>query len=1047
MLSDKLLEKLTGFFDLDKDEYRESHRYYPIDEDQMEYIRSTAKHTIKVLPTFTEVKGRISIDEKSVAILRECIEGLHICMRPCTSWHRESTVFLVYMFLQNAQWTGKKPKYITYDGWGPIIFDLSSEQLAYYLWWREEARTGTFHEATGEYLWLYIYDVVLNTCYTTPEKSLAALEKLFDSYSLLSPVITHKRLSQQKLGWFITNYALYNGITSDIEQLLRKYGIDDYYDVYHSISNGCFAGLESHLLMLASSTIKTKAFNTSAEMQFVLSVLSLAFEDICKICRANAVNILGDLCGSLTEHASWNPYESPILSMRTAIHTVSSDKHTSFQLGKNIYIYATGNDLSSNRDMVDNTYSFYHNDSGERFHRQGFYYRKKYSGPNETAKQNIDYVIRRIQIVYRSLRGGRTIKEVACPYKEIKLDIDTAIQSIVSQQLPNWEQNKKRQVQPKTLEYKTLLEDQITVPSRFKYTRNISKHVEQLSEKTVHTRRTGFMMDVKKTAVLKERFDILKDKYSEKSGNSSVLETLSEKIIVPMLELDFDEGCKMWKYALLHYYGKCYPVYYHTLTDGIVGNSDTKTLAKVFRENDTIKKHVFLLDPYENHLYCEWFIRDLILIEEYDLADELITLYSQNNAGDNNPKENLFSVLSQAISSSESKWKITSKGIDFLNHWIAKIQSQTKRAELEVSLLSLIDCVEGNASKGGIPFSMFMEEDGLQLLMEDRLKSSKMQEAPKKETRKDSFSELMESRKKDGRSESENLLNDKERKQSSQERKSLDLNELESCRAELDALIGLQEVKTEITSLTNLMRIRRMRSERGMNVPDTSQHLVFSGNPGTGKTTVARIIGKVYHALGFLSKGHLVEVDRSGLVAGYVGQTAIKTQEVIQCALGGILFIDEAYSLSPEQSENDFGQEAIDTILKAMEDNRDDFVVIVAGYGNLMPRFIESNPGLKSRFNKYISFPDYDGNELFSIFRIFLQKNDYMIDDHAAALVADYLNRLYQTRDDNFGNARDVRNLFEKMITKQANRLVREDHLTNDAIARITADDLVGIIF
>lgn len=185
---------------------------------------------------------------------------------------------------------------------------------------------------------------------------------------------------------------------------------------------------------------------------------------------------------------------------------------------------------------------------------------------------------------------------------------------------------------------------------------------------------------------------------------------------------------------------------------------------------------------------------------------------------------------------------------------------------------------------------------------------------------------------------------------------------------------GLQEVKAEINSLTNLMRIRHIRSERGMKMPDTSQHLVFWGNPGTGKTTVARIIGKIYHALGFLSKGHLVEVDRSGLVAGYVGQTAIKTQEVIQSALGGILFIDEAYSLSPERSEHDFGQEAIDTILKAMEDHRDDFIVIVAGYDNLMPRFIDSNPGLKSRFNKYIFFLDYNGADLYSIFKTFLEK-------------------------------------------------------------------------
>lgn len=546
------------------------------------------------------------------------------------------------------------------------------------------------------------------------------------------------------------------------------------------------------------------------------------------------------------------------------------------------------------------------------------------------------------------------------------------------------------------------------------------------------------MSQIKKAALLQERFEILKNQYSKKSGDNDILYTLSEKIIAPMLELDFEAGCNMWEYVLSHYYEKCYPVDYSVLTDHVVECSETIILAKVFRSNESIKKHVFLLDPYGNHLFCEWFIRDLILIEEYDLADELITLYSQNNHGDNKPSKNLYSVLHQAVNSSESNWKITSAGIDFLNRWIAKIQSKVKRTELEVALLSLTDCVEGNASKGTMPFSMFMAEGGLQMLMEDRSKAENAQAG------QESLSKLVYARTNEPAVKSTEIQSTTE--QCVQQQEAFDSEALETVLIELNSLVGLQEVKAEINSLTNLMRIRRIRSERGMKIPDTSQHLVFSGNPGTGKTTVARIIGKVFHALGFLSKGHLVEVDRSGLVAGYVGQTAIKTQEVIQSALGGILFIDEAYSLSPERSENDFGQEAIDTILKAMEDHRDDFVVIVAGYDNLMPRFIDSNPGLKSRFNKYIYFPDYTGAELYSIFKIFLKKNDYVIDDDAAKLVAKHLDYLHENRDGRFGNARDVRNLFEKAIVNQANRLANKQLLSDDAIARITIEDIQNII-
>lgn len=264
---------------------------------------------------------------------------------------------------------------------------------------------------------------------------------------------------------------------------------------------------------------------------------------------------------------------------------------------------------------------------------------------------------------------------------------------------------------------------------------------------------------------------------------------------------------------------------------------------------------------------------------------------------------------------------------------------------------------------------------------------------------------------------------------------------IEELLAELDELVGLESVKADVRRLTSLLRIEQLRHERDLPTLETSHHLVFTGNPGTGKTTVARLLSAILHSLGLVSRGHLVETDRSHLVAGYVGQTATTTRAVLESALGGTLLIDEAYALA-RGGDNDFGREAIDTLVKYMEDHRADLAVIAAGYPEEMERLIDANPGLKSRFTRTLHFPDYTDDELLAIFERMSGATRYHLDESGRARLRSVV--AAEPRSRGFGNARFVRNVFEEAVGRQAERLASIESPTDEQLTTLTAEDVAA---
>ncbi|MBE7691916.1 AAA family ATPase [Tenacibaculum finnmarkense] len=273
----------------------------------------------------------------------------------------------------------------------------------------------------------------------------------------------------------------------------------------------------------------------------------------------------------------------------------------------------------------------------------------------------------------------------------------------------------------------------------------------------------------------------------------------------------------------------------------------------------------------------------------------------------------------------------------------------------------------------------------------------------------------------------------------------IDENEtLEEVLEELNQLVGLDNIKSAIAELSNFLKVQKLREAEGLKSVNNSLHSVFMGPPGTGKTTVARLISKIYKHLGYLEKGHLIETDRSGMVAGYVGQTALKVEEIVTASLNGVLFIDEAYALAKD-AKKDFGNEAIEVLLKKMEDHRKELVVIVAGYPDEMKSFINSNPGLQSRFNRYFTFDHYKPTELVAIFELFCKKNDFVLAADAKEKLLFIFEKLYEKKDKNFGNARVARNLFEKIIEYQANRIIAIAPITKELLITIVEQDIPPI--
>ncbi len=448
----------------------------PVGLEEWKHKRDMCNHAFSCLDSFAEDDGVIIVNESNIAELSFCVETIRTYTSAQASWHRAYLVWIVYRFLSFFEWQGVKPEIESYDSWGPLVYELSQKQLSYYLWWRQEANHQLFHESTGEYVWLFIYEKLLNVnrCESNHE-TLMILESTYSYYKENYPRPVHKRLSVEKFGHLIVNYALFNGLYDNVKELGDKYGVDDDYPLYLRFSKGRYIGLGRYLLNFASSDIKTKSFIGSDEELYVVQKLPLVLEEIYKNNNALRNLLINDICGKLDHHVSWDFFETPVFSPSIARFIEHGDQ-TSFSLNGNTYVLATGKTLSSDKEFVNNQYSWYFNDRGDRFHVAGLYYRKNFSGITAEGKQLIDYLSREIQVFYRSEHGLRTLKRKSCPYTDYVDELNDCIQQCFAAHRFSDETNQGEENLHRVLSFALLTQEEINVPTKFKYARETFSH-------------------------------------------------------------------------------------------------------------------------------------------------------------------------------------------------------------------------------------------------------------------------------------------------------------------------------------------------------------------------------------------------------------------------------------------------------------------------------------------------------------------------------------------------------------------------------------------